>query len=150
MLRKLPQRGQGFRGGFLLATFLLGAVAALASDPPASPETLWKQLEPFAQPPTEFAEKFGSYRSPLTFADGTVVQSAADWARRREEIRKTWHQRLGPWPLQAGDRLVQQDLARSLRLLSAQGAQVLHGGDQLTRFRRNEHRSAPCDHPSSS
>jgi gamma-glutamyltranspeptidase/glutathione hydrolase len=31
-------------------------------------------------------------------------------------------------PLQAGDRLVQQDLARSLRLLSAQGARALHGG----------------------
>src|SRR5262245_29695141 len=32
-------------------------------------------------------------------------------------------------PLQAGDRLVQTDLARSLRLLSAQGAKALHGGE---------------------
>src|SRR5262249_40440393 len=32
-------------------------------------------------------------------------------------------------PLQAGDRLVQKDLARSLRLLSAQGANALHGGE---------------------
>src|SRR5437773_7730440 len=32
-------------------------------------------------------------------------------------------------PLQAGDRLVQKDLARSLRLLSAQGAKALHGGE---------------------
>jgi gamma-glutamyltranspeptidase/glutathione hydrolase len=32
-------------------------------------------------------------------------------------------------PLQAGDRLVQKDLARSLRLLSAQGARALHGGE---------------------
>jgi gamma-glutamyltranspeptidase / glutathione hydrolase len=32
-------------------------------------------------------------------------------------------------PLQAGDRLVQKDLARSLRLLAAQGAKVIHGGE---------------------
>ena len=32
-------------------------------------------------------------------------------------------------PLQAGDRLVQKDLARSLRLLSAQGAKAIHGGE---------------------
>src|SRR5262245_11793542 len=31
-------------------------------------------------------------------------------------------------PLRAGDTLVQKDLARSLRLLSAQGAKALHGG----------------------
>src|SRR5262249_13042343 len=32
-------------------------------------------------------------------------------------------------PLQAGDRLVQKDLARSLRLLAAHGAKVIHGGE---------------------
>jgi gamma-glutamyltranspeptidase/glutathione hydrolase len=32
-------------------------------------------------------------------------------------------------PLQAGERLVQKDLARSLRLLATQGAKVLHGGE---------------------
>jgi gamma-glutamyltranspeptidase/glutathione hydrolase len=32
-------------------------------------------------------------------------------------------------PLRAGDRLVQKDLARSLRLLAAQGARALHGGE---------------------
>src|SRR5262249_50752823 len=62
------------------------------------PETLWKKLEPFAKPPAEFAGKFGTYRSPLQFADGTVAKTAADWARRREEILKIWHKRLGPWP----------------------------------------------------
>jgi gamma-glutamyltranspeptidase / glutathione hydrolase len=35
----------------------------------------------------------------------------------------------GGKPLQAGDRLVQKDLARSLRLLAAQGARALHGGE---------------------
>jgi gamma-glutamyltranspeptidase/glutathione hydrolase len=32
-------------------------------------------------------------------------------------------------PLRAGDRLVQKDLARSLRLLAARGARALHGGE---------------------
>jgi gamma-glutamyltranspeptidase/glutathione hydrolase len=32
-------------------------------------------------------------------------------------------------PLRAGDRLVQKDLARSLRLLADQGAKVIHGGE---------------------
>lgn len=32
-------------------------------------------------------------------------------------------------PLQAGDRLVQKDLARSLRLLATQGARAIHGGE---------------------
>jgi dienelactone hydrolase len=55
-------------------------------------------LEPFAKPPEEFAGKLGSYRSPLTFADGSTAKTPADWARRRDEILKTWHKRLGPWP----------------------------------------------------
>src|SRR6516162_3894449 len=83
---------------FLLAAFLPAAAAAVHAQQSTSSQALWKKLEPFAQPPEEFAGKFGSYRSPLKFADGTVVKSAADWARRRDEILKTWHQRLGPWP----------------------------------------------------
>src|SRR5262245_9097474 len=83
---------------FSLATLPLVALAAVAADPPASREALWKKLSPFAQPPKEFAGKLGSYRSPLQFPDGTVAKSPADWARRREAILKTWHKRLGPWP----------------------------------------------------
>src|SRR5262249_27140676 len=83
---------------FLLAVLLPAAVTAPASAQPASAEALWKKLEPFAQPPEEFAGKLGSYRSPLKFADGTEVRSPADWARRREEILKTWQKRLGAWP----------------------------------------------------
>jgi dienelactone hydrolase len=99
MFRHHPESGPWFRGGFLLATFLLMvATTAGASDPPATREALWKKLEPFAAPTAEFAGKLGSYRSPLKFADGSIARTAADWARRREEIRKTWHKRLGPWP----------------------------------------------------
>jgi dienelactone hydrolase len=55
-------------------------------------------LEPFFQPPAEFADQLGSYRSPLLFNDGASVQSAADWPRRRAEILKQWHELMGPWP----------------------------------------------------
>ena len=98
LFHHLRQYVHAFRCGVLLATFLLLAVAAVPSDGQVSSETLWKKLEPFAEPPEEFAGKFGSYRSPLKFADGAVVQSAADWPKRRDEILKTWHKRLGPWP----------------------------------------------------
>jgi dienelactone hydrolase len=94
----LPQLGPGFRRRLLPATFLLAALAAVAADQPAPPAALWQKLEPYARPPEEFAGKFGSYGSPLQFADGTAVRSAADWARRRREILQSWHQRLGPWP----------------------------------------------------
>ena len=82
---------------FFLAAFPLMA-AVVSADEPTRPETLWKTLAPFAQPPKEFAEKFGGYRSPLKFADGTNVATAADWPRRRKEIATTWHKRLGSWP----------------------------------------------------
>lgn len=92
----LRQRARQLLGGFLLATLL--PMAAIRADQPVSAEALWKKLEPFAQPPEEFAGKFGPYRSPLKFADGSSVKTAEDWARRREEIQKTWHKRLGAWP----------------------------------------------------
>jgi dienelactone hydrolase len=92
----LQQRARYLVPGLLLAAVL--PAAAGSADQPASPEALWKKLEPFAQPPEEFAGKFGPYRSPLKSADGSSVRTAADWARRREQIQNTWHKRLGPWP----------------------------------------------------
>jgi dienelactone hydrolase len=58
----------------------------------------WRTIAPFFQPPPEFRDKFGSYRSPLLFDDGTPVRTAADWPRRREEILKTWNGLMGSWP----------------------------------------------------
>lgn len=48
--------------------------------------------------PTEFAEKFGQYRSPLIFRDGSLAKTPADWARRRQEIMEDWTRLMGPWP----------------------------------------------------
>jgi dienelactone hydrolase len=61
-------------------------------------ERLWKEIEPYCQPPAEFAGNFGDYRSPLLFAGGSLADSKESWARRRAEIQETWHKRLGAWP----------------------------------------------------
>jgi len=81
-----------------LAGLLLLATVVVKADPPADAEALWKKLEPFTKPPEEFAGKFGTYASPLKFADGSSAKTPADWDKRRAEIAKTWHQRLGAWP----------------------------------------------------
>ncbi|HEY3899084.1 MAG TPA: prolyl oligopeptidase family serine peptidase [Chthoniobacter sp.] len=55
-------------------------------------------LAPLFQPPAEYADQFGTFRSPLKFANGQEVKTAADWARRRKEIREHWFAIMGPWP----------------------------------------------------
>ncbi len=59
----------------VLAGLLPLAVVGLGADQPGSAEALWKKLEPFAQPPAEFAGKFGPYQSPLKFADGSIAKT---------------------------------------------------------------------------
>jgi dienelactone hydrolase len=55
-------------------------------------------VAPYFQAPAEYVGQFGAYRSPLLFSDGTPVRTAADWTRRREEIRTQWQELMGPWP----------------------------------------------------
>jgi hypothetical protein len=75
-----------------LSLLLLGfSGIALAGEPPAA-------LDPFFQPPKEFAGDLGGYRSPLKFADGTPVKTPDDWKKRRAEILADWHDRMGAWP----------------------------------------------------
>src|SRR5439155_10433156 len=93
-----PMATRTFLCRFLLFAFVAAAAATVDAQQPPRADALWKKLEPFAQAPEEFAGKFGAYRSPLKFADGSVVKSKADWPRRRNEILTTWHKRLGPWP----------------------------------------------------
>jgi len=71
--------------------------------PPGSPPAdraaaAWRTIQPFFQPPDEFADAGGAYRSPLLFDDGTAVRSPVEWPRRRAEILRRWHQWMGPWP----------------------------------------------------
>lgn len=55
-------------------------------------------LDQFFQPPPEYANDFGSFRSPLEFYDGRLVKTAEDWRARRGEILERWHTIMGPWP----------------------------------------------------
>lgn len=85
---------------------ILGLFAALcpfvaqAADPAANDAAAkaWAQLAPYFEAPKEFAGDFGKYESPLKFADGRVVKSAAEWPARRAEILALWQKRLGAWP----------------------------------------------------
>jgi dienelactone hydrolase len=60
--------------------------------------SLRRTIEPFFQPPPEFAGQLGKFRSPLLFHDGSAVKSADEWPRRREEILREWTELMGPWP----------------------------------------------------
>ncbi len=88
------------------ARFFVIGVCVLASslgilrgdDSPPAREALRQRLGKYVEPPTEFAGQLSPYRSPLKFADGTLVKSPEDWARRRGEILAMWQRRLGAWP----------------------------------------------------
>jgi dienelactone hydrolase len=67
----------------------------LAQEKGSQPPT---ELAKFFRPPEKYRSDLGSFRSPLQFADGTLVKSAKDWPRRRAEILDTWHKAMGPWP----------------------------------------------------
>lgn len=78
--------------------FALLPVLGVFGEEPRRDIDEWQKLEAHFQPPAEFAGDFGSYRSPLKFADGSAVKTKEDWAKRRAEIRELWMKRLGEWP----------------------------------------------------
>ena len=81
-----------FRCSITIAVSLI-STAAFAAEP-APPH----EIAPFFTPPAALTGDLGSYKSPLVFADGSPVHSAADWAKRRAEILKEWHEIMGAWP----------------------------------------------------
>jgi hypothetical protein len=76
------------------------AASAPASQPAAPPEAVlpWSEMTRFFSPPPEYEGRLGSHRSVMTLDDGTPVKTAADWSRRRSEVRAYWHGVMGPWP----------------------------------------------------
>ncbi|MEM9017504.1 MAG: hypothetical protein AAGC68_10860, partial [Verrucomicrobiota bacterium] len=54
--------------------------------------------EALTQPPAALAGDLGDFRSPLLFSDGTKVENASQWPKRRAEILATWTNLLGNWP----------------------------------------------------
>ncbi len=64
----------------------------------ADGKTAWELIAPHFQPSPEYAGKYGNYRSPLQFQDGSVVEDRAQWPKRRREILAQWTDLMGPWP----------------------------------------------------
>ncbi len=81
-----------------IAGLVVLLLAGRAAAQEAMPKAPWSRIAPAFQPPKEFADDLGRYRSPLLFDDGRPVKTPDDWARRREEILGYWHAMLGPWP----------------------------------------------------
>src|SRR5438093_10532233 len=76
---------------FAWPQFVHAAESTSARTPPA-------ELGEFFVPPEKYRSDFGSFRSPLIFADGSPVRNTTDWQRRRAEILSTWHKTMGAWP----------------------------------------------------
>lgn len=81
----------------LLALYSAATLVEAAHASPAADE-LWRKIEPYVQAPPEWAGKLGDYRSPLQTSADTRVDPPEDWAKRRDQILETWHDRLGHWP----------------------------------------------------
>jgi dienelactone hydrolase len=64
----------------------------------ASPDSIWSQISPYFQPPAEYVDDLGDFRSVLQFDDGSPIETAGDWVRRRKELLSFWHERFGAWP----------------------------------------------------
>ena len=88
------------------------ALALLA--PQAREKELWEKLEPLFKPLPEFKDDFGTFRSPLKFADGRDVKTPEDWKRRRAEILAQWTRHLGPWPAMVETPVVQEQWKESV------------------------------------
>lgn len=82
----------------LAASFSLAAPGELHAQQSASPGSPPESIARFFKTPGEFAGKLSAHRSPLLFNDGSPVKIAADWEKRRAEIRASWEAVIGTWP----------------------------------------------------
>jgi hypothetical protein len=80
-----------------LAALAIGSMASFAAEAAEAAERPI-DLKPFFSPPRELAGYLGSFQTPLRFDDGREVKTPEDWARRRQEILRHWHQAMGGWP----------------------------------------------------
>ena len=81
---------------FSVTALFVSSLSALAADPPYPP--MPERLGALTRPPARLADDFGSYKTPLRFVDGRPVTTPEQWRKRRQEILKTWHGFMGPWP----------------------------------------------------
>jgi hypothetical protein len=88
--------------GLLAAAILSGGAGLMlpagAGDAPSDIPAPPADLAPYFAPPEKLREDLGKYRSPLLFDDGRPVKTPAEWRKRREEILRYWHGKMGPQP----------------------------------------------------
>jgi hypothetical protein len=94
---------RGFIGACAAAALARGISPRIAgAAEPASATSietpLPESMRSWFSPPLDAGGNADAYRSPLVFADGRRVASAADWPARRAEIVRLWHTAMGPWP----------------------------------------------------
>ena len=46
-------------------------------------DSAWQKISSYFNPPAEFREVYGDYRSPLKFYNGQQVTNAEEWKNRR-------------------------------------------------------------------
>jgi hypothetical protein len=61
-------------------------------------DSVWIKISASFQPPPEYKDRYGDYRSPLKFYNGQQVTNPAEWKKRREEILSRWNSMMGQWP----------------------------------------------------
>ncbi|MEX0927923.1 MAG: hypothetical protein WD266_02485 [Balneolales bacterium] len=81
---------------FIVYLFLLlaSSISCRNGDETALPDG----IAPYFSPPEAFQDRYGDYRDPLTFYDGSTVNTPRDWQARRAEILNRWHGLMGAWP----------------------------------------------------
>lgn len=75
----------------------IGSLAVCLGDE-ASGAGHWEQIKTHFEPPAVFRDKYGAYKSPLLFSDGSLAKTPEDWAQRRSEMVEQWERLLGKWP----------------------------------------------------
>ena len=82
-----------------LGLFLINCIGIKSkSTKETDNEEMWGKIVNYFEPPTEYKNEYGKYRSPLLFYNGNVVKTKKDWQIRRSEIRSKWMDLMGEWP----------------------------------------------------
>ena len=58
----------------------------------------WRKISAYFNPPAQYKNKYGNYRSPLLLSNGDSVKTKTDWNKRRREIKEKWMNMMGQWP----------------------------------------------------
>ncbi len=83
---------------FIFLSLVLSSQALCIHESKDQSNGIPQKITHFFKPPIEFGGDFGDYKPVLKFYDGTVVKTAADWQKRRQEILTTWRSIMGDWP----------------------------------------------------